>query len=148
MQQKSGYADGERLVLPGGGQELGESLDQALIRPGRFNTWIRIQKPNKEERAEIFGIYLKQRQKLAASSGNKNLFSQLDLTKMAEATEGFNGSDIVQIVEKTVRNREREARTKVGREAPKENILKEFKPITTDFFLKMIEDYKIKRRKK
>lgn len=35
MQQKTGYADGERLVLPGGGQELGESLDQALIRECR-----------------------------------------------------------------------------------------------------------------
>lgn len=29
---KQGYPDGERFALPGGGQDLGETLEQALIR--------------------------------------------------------------------------------------------------------------------
>jgi len=30
--RKEGYAEGERYALPGGGQDLGETLEQALIR--------------------------------------------------------------------------------------------------------------------
>lgn len=148
LSQLDGMRKYKGLTVIGSTYQPIEMLDQALIRPGRFNTWIRIQKPNREERAEIFGIYVKQRQEWAARSGNMNLFVELDLQKIAEATEGFNGSDIVQVLEKAVRNRERQARLKAGREAPKERILEEFKPITTDFFLQMIEDYKEKRRKK
>ena len=127
-------------------QPLG-SLDKALIRPGRFGTWIMIEKPTKEERTDIFGIYIDQRREWAAHHGNKKLFSDLDMEKLSEATEGFNGSDIAQIVEKTVRNRERAARKKAGH-GEKEKILKGFKPVNTAFFLEMIADYKKKRGKK
>ena len=30
--RKAGYMDGERYALPGGGQDLGETLEQALVR--------------------------------------------------------------------------------------------------------------------
>jgi len=33
-------------------------LDQALIRPGRFDYKIHVEKPNKEERFRIFKLYL------------------------------------------------------------------------------------------
>ncbi|MDI9358726.1 MAG: ATP-dependent zinc metalloprotease FtsH [Phycisphaerales bacterium] len=59
-------------------------LDAALLRPGRFDRQIEIDKPDLSGRESIFSVHLK-----AIKVNNK-----LDIKKLAEQTPGFVGADI------------------------------------------------------
>jgi len=59
-------------------------LDPALLRPGRFDRQVVVDRPDVKGREEIFKIHIK---KIALS---KNV----DLVKLAKATPGFSGADI------------------------------------------------------
>ena len=67
-------------------------LDPALLRPGRFDRKIFVNKPTLEERKEIFKVYLK----------DKKLDKKLDLDKLIDSlsirTVGFVGADISNLV--------------------------------------------------
>jgi cell division protease FtsH len=62
-------------------------LDSALLRPGRFDRQITIDKPDVKGREEIFHVHLKPIKK-----SNK-----LDVFKLAEQTPGFAGADIANV---------------------------------------------------
>ncbi|MGC8581558.1 MAG: proteasome-activating nucleotidase [Thermoplasmata archaeon] len=64
-------------------------LDDALLRPGRFDRIIEIPKPNKIGRKSIFEIHLKN------IKYNK---SSIDIDELVEKTEGATGADIKAIV--------------------------------------------------
>ena len=59
-------------------------VDEALLRPGRFDRIIEVPNPNKEGREHIFKIHTK----------NKPLATDVDLRKLVELTEGFSGAEI------------------------------------------------------
>ncbi|MCX6810306.1 MAG: ATP-dependent zinc metalloprotease FtsH [Candidatus Berkelbacteria bacterium] len=59
-------------------------LDAALLRPGRFDRQIAIDLPDKNERAEILKVHVK----------NKPLAEGVDLEKIAVSTAGFSGADL------------------------------------------------------
>lgn len=59
-------------------------LDAALLRPGRFDRQIAIDLPDKNERAEILKVHVK----------NKPLSDEVDLGKIAVSTAGFSGADL------------------------------------------------------
>jgi transitional endoplasmic reticulum ATPase len=63
-------------------------LDEALLRPGRFDRILGIPIPNKEARKQIFEIHLKK----------KPIDSTVDVDKLAELTDGYTGADIAAIV--------------------------------------------------
>jgi cell division protease FtsH len=65
-----------------------ETLDPALLRPGRFDRQVEIPLPNAKERAAI----------LAVHSRDKQLASDVDLDAIARATPGFSGADLANLV--------------------------------------------------
>ena len=66
-----------------------DMLDPALLRSGRFGRHIEIPLPDKESRAKIFKIHLK----------NKPTASDVDIDKMSQELEGYTGADIEAICE-------------------------------------------------
>ena len=62
-------------------------LDPALLRPGRFDRQIHVDRPDLKEREQIFKVHVK----------NIKLEDGLDLSKLAALTPGFVGADIANI---------------------------------------------------
>jgi cell division protease FtsH len=65
-----------------------ETLDPALLRPGRFDRQVVIPLPNQRERRAI----------LAVHSRGKRLGPDVDLGVVARATPGFSGADLANLV--------------------------------------------------
>jgi cell division protease FtsH len=65
-----------------------ETLDPALLRPGRFDRQVEIPLPNLRERAAI----------LAVHSLGKHLGADVDLDVVARSTPGFSGADLANLV--------------------------------------------------
>lgn len=63
-------------------------LDQALLRPGRFDRIILVPLPDKDSRMKILGYYLK----------NKRLEKEFDVSSIAELTEGFSGAQLKNLI--------------------------------------------------
>jgi transitional endoplasmic reticulum ATPase len=63
-------------------------IDEALLRPGRFDRILEVPIPDKDSRKQIFQIHTEQ----------KPLDSDVDLDKLVEMTEGATGADIAAIV--------------------------------------------------
>ena len=62
-------------------------VDEALLRPGRFDRIIEVPNPDTEGRQHIFEIHTKK----------KPLDNDVDISKMVELTEGFSGAEIAAI---------------------------------------------------
>jgi transitional endoplasmic reticulum ATPase len=63
-------------------------IDEALLRPGRFDRILEVPVPDKEARKHIFQIHTKK----------KPLESDVNLDKMVEITDGMTGADIAALV--------------------------------------------------
>jgi transitional endoplasmic reticulum ATPase len=62
-------------------------VDEALLRPGRFDRIIEVPNPDSKGRQHIFEIHTK----------NKPLASDVDITKLVELTNGFSGAEIAAV---------------------------------------------------
>jgi len=108
-----------------------ESLDPALLRPGRFDKVIYIPPPDRESREAIFRHYL----------SNKPT-GRLDYKRLAEMTERFTGADIAEVVRMASMEAFKRA-IKEGRLVPieqdlLEEIIRNHKPSLTR---RMIDEY-------
>ncbi len=65
-----------------------ETLDPALLRPGRFDRQVEIPLPNLKERAAILAVHAK----------GKKLGPDVDLSVVARGTPGFSGADLANLV--------------------------------------------------
>lgn len=63
-------------------------IDEALLRPGRFDRILEVPRPDKNARKQIFQIHTKK----------KPLDSDVKLDKLVEMTDGMTGAEIVAIV--------------------------------------------------
>lgn len=63
-------------------------LDPALLRPGRFDRRVTVDKPGIKDREEILKVHAK----------NKPLSTKVDLSKIARQTPGMTGADLENIV--------------------------------------------------
>jgi transitional endoplasmic reticulum ATPase len=63
-------------------------IDEALLRPGRFDRILEVPAPDKEARKQIFSIHTKK----------KPLDSDVNLDKLVETTEGMTGADVAALV--------------------------------------------------
>ena len=70
-------------------------LPPEFLRKGRFDEIFFVDLPNDRECEKIFEIHLKKRNKLN---------SNINLSELAEKTEGFNGADIESVVKETIEN--------------------------------------------
>ena len=67
-----------------------DMLDQAVLRPGRFDQIVEIPAPDEKDREEIFAVHLR----------NKPLGQGISAAQLASRTEGLNGAEIASICSK------------------------------------------------
>ncbi|HSS09123.1 MAG TPA: AAA family ATPase, partial [Acidimicrobiales bacterium] len=77
-----------------------ESLDPALLRPGRFDRTVEIPLPNQAERRAILAVHAK----------DKQLAADVDMDVVARGTPGFSGADLANLVNEAAINAVRENR--------------------------------------
>ena len=81
-------------------------LDPALLRPGRFDRQVPVEKPDVKGREEILRIHSK----------NVKLDSDVDFTSIAHGTTGFAGADLANVVNEAALLAVRNKRKKVSME--------------------------------
>lgn len=73
-----------------------ETIDEALLRPGRFELQLEIGLPTKEQRLEILKVKTKK------LSENDYLDPYISLEELADKTEGYSGADIEGLINAVV----------------------------------------------
>lgn len=81
-------------------------LDQALLRPGRFDRQISVPKPDVKGRYAILQIHIKKK--------NIPLDEDVDLGTIAKGTPGFSGADLANVVNEAALLAARRKKEKVG----------------------------------
>lgn len=74
-------------VLVIGATNRPDIVDEALLRPGRFDRIIEVPTPDPEAREQILRIHTK----------NKPLAGDVDMSKLVELTDGFTGAEIAAV---------------------------------------------------
>ena len=88
LTEMDGFASTEKPVIVLAATNQPEVLDAALLRPGRFDRQVLVDRPDLSGRKTILEIYAK-KVKLAEA---------VDLDKIAQATSGFAGADLANLV--------------------------------------------------
>jgi cell division protease FtsH len=78
-----------------------ETLDPALLRPGRFDRQVIIPLPNQAERAAILAVHARA----------THLAEDVDLDRIARGTPGFSGADLANLINEAAINAVRAGRT-------------------------------------
>jgi cell division protease FtsH len=81
-----GFEDAGRVVVIGASNRL-EDLDQALLRPGRFDRQILVSPPDLAGREAILAVHTR----------NKPLGADVDLSQIARQTSGLTGADLANV---------------------------------------------------
>lgn len=89
LTEMDGFNTREQVVVLAGTNRA-DMLDKALMRPGRFDRHIFIDRPTMKGRQEIFHVYLK---KIVTKEDPEHLVGRL-----ATLTPGFSGADIANVV--------------------------------------------------
>lgn len=83
-----------------------ETLDPALLRPGRFDRNVLVDRPDKSGRAEILKVHVK----------NVKLGPNVELQNIASITSGFSGADLANLVNEAALLAARKGKNTVGQE--------------------------------
>lgn len=76
-----------------------ETLDSALMRPGRFSRKVRVDEPDESGRKEIFQLYLRD---IPMEDNNNNNNKEAICEIVASLTPGFVGADLENIARESV----------------------------------------------
>ncbi|MEW6529077.1 MAG: AAA family ATPase [Candidatus Micrarchaeota archaeon] len=104
LQEIDGAVNSGKPIMIIGTTNIPNTLDPALLRPGRFDKIIYMPLPNFEARKAIFGVYLR-----------KYNTQDVDFDKLAKQTERFSGADIKNVIDEAVK--------RVAKEAQQKNII-------------------------
>ena len=86
LAELDGFSGNEGIVVVAATNRL-EQLDEALVRPGRFDRKVFVPMPGKQDRLEILKTHAAKLPKVLA-----------DLSKWSERTQGFSGADLANLV--------------------------------------------------
>lgn len=86
LAEMDGFADNTGLVVVAATNRL-DSLDEALVRPGRFDRKVHVPLPGREDRVKILQVHVKKRPNV-----------QANLEHWADQTQGFSGADLEGLV--------------------------------------------------
>jgi cell division protease FtsH len=89
-------------------------LDPALLRPGRFDRQIVVDRPDREGRKAILGVHSK----------GKPLAHELDLDTLAAQTAGFTGADLANLMNEAALLAARRHKKLIGMEELEEAVLR------------------------
>lgn len=98
--------DNEKGVIVLAATNRADILDPALLRPGRFDRQIPVERPDVKGREQILRIHAK----------NVKLDSGVDFSSIAHGTTGFAGADLANVVNEAALLAVRNGRTKVSME--------------------------------
>ena len=103
LTEMDGFAAQDKPVIVLAATNQPEVLDAALLRPGRFDRQVLVDRPDLSGRKTILGIYAK---KVKLAEG-------VDLDNVAQATSGFAGADLANLVNEAALLAARAKRTRV-----------------------------------
>ena len=103
LTEMDGFASKDKPVIVLAATNQPEVLDAALLRPGRFDRQVLVDRPDLSGRKTILEIYAK---KVKLAEG-------VDLDRIAQATSGFAGADLANLVNESALLAARAKRTKV-----------------------------------
>jgi len=87
LTEMDGFATAEDVVVMGATNRI-DVLDEALVRPGRFDRHIKVELPNVVAREAIFKVH----------SGKRPVASDVDYVRLAESSNGLSGAEISDVV--------------------------------------------------
>ena len=88
LTEMDGFAAADKPVIVLAATNQPEVLDAALLRPGRFDRQVLVDRPDLSGRKTILEIYTKK----------VKLSNEIDLDSIAQATSGFAGADLANMV--------------------------------------------------
>ncbi len=88
LTEMDGFASTDKPVIVLAATNQPEVLDAALLRPGRFDRQVLVDRPDLSGRKTILDIYTKK----------VKLSEKIDLDRIAQATSGFAGADLANMV--------------------------------------------------
>ena len=88
LTEMDGFAAGDATVIVLAATNRPEVLDPALLRPGRFDRQVLVDRPDKSGRQKILEIY----------AAKVKLDAEVDLKQIATRTPGFAGADLANLV--------------------------------------------------
>ncbi len=91
LQELEGFDCGERCLLFIGATNKPWMLDDAMMRPGRFDTMAYLGLPDTAARMRMLEIYL----------GDRPLDDDVNLNKLCESLDGYSGADIKNLATKS-----------------------------------------------
>jgi cell division protease FtsH len=103
LTEMDGFAAQDKPVIVLAATNQPEVLDAALLRPGRFDRQVLVDRPDLSGRRTILGIY----------AGKVKLAPGIDLDRIAAATAGFAGADLANLVNEAALLAARANRTSV-----------------------------------
>lgn len=98
LSEIDGMGSGKTLFIIGATNRP-DILDPGIMRPGRLDQLIYIPLPDRESRISIFKANLRK----------SPIADDVDVTVLADATEGFSGADITEICQRAAKNAIRES---------------------------------------
>jgi cell division protease FtsH len=87
LYEMDGFNNNEDIVVMAATNRR-DVLDQAILRPGRFDRIIRVPSPDKFSREKILDYYIK----------SKKTDKQFDIKAIAELTDGFSGAQLKNLI--------------------------------------------------
>lgn len=106
LTEMDGFSAGEAVVMVLAATNRPEALDAALLRPGRFDRQVLVDRPDLAGRLQILEIYAKK----------VKLDENLDIKEIATRTPGFAGADLANLVNEAALLAARHKREKVIQE--------------------------------
>lgn len=109
--EMDGFSTGESIIVMASTNRP-DILDPALLRPGRFDRHILIDKPDVKGREAILAVHVK----------DKPLEDEVKLDILAKRTPGFTGADLANMVNEAALLAARKDKKKIGMEELEESI--------------------------
>lgn len=106
LTEMDGFAAGEQTVIVLAATNRPETLDPALLRPGRFDRQVLVDRPDLAGREAILGIHAKE----------VKLGPDVNLKQIATRTPGFAGADLANLVNEAALLAARNGRQTVAQE--------------------------------
>ena len=107
--EMDGFEDNSAVILIAATNRP-DILDPALLRPGRFDRRVTVDRPDVSGRQTILGVH----------AANKPLASDVDLERIAKITPGFTGADLANLMNESALLAARRRKEKVGRDEVEE----------------------------
>ncbi|GAX82457.1 hypothetical protein CEUSTIGMA_g9884.t1 [Chlamydomonas eustigma] len=99
--------EGAGVVICIAATNRADVLDPALLRPGRFDRRVPVERPDRIGREQILGVHMKKR--------SLPLSTDVNVTDVAAMTTGFTGADLANLVNEAALLAGRESKDQVGK---------------------------------